>query len=134
MIFMGGYGIFLASIAGMLIADYWIVKEQKINIPASYDPDGWYRYWYGINWSALVAFLLTFTPNFPGLLYSVSSAAGANIHITTGLKNLYDFNWLYGFVTSIFVYTVLNMIFRIPTRFSNTPSEYLVNNQQGPRE
>jgi NCS1 family nucleobase:cation symporter-1 len=40
MIFMGGYGIFLASIAGMLIADYWIVKEQKINIPASYDPDG----------------------------------------------------------------------------------------------
>jgi len=45
----------------MLIADYWIVKEQKINIPALYDPDGCYRYWYGINWRALVAFLLTFT-------------------------------------------------------------------------
>jgi NCS1 family nucleobase:cation symporter-1 len=36
----GGYGIFLAPIAGMLIADYWIVKEQKINIPAPHDPDG----------------------------------------------------------------------------------------------
>jgi len=112
--FMGGYAVFLAPIAGILASDYWLVKKQKIDVPALYDPRGRYRYWYGVNWRALLAFLVAVCPNLPGLAYSIdqsSSGGGDSVHISKGAQNLYTFDWLYGFVSSIFVYTVLSLLF-----------------------
>ncbi|RFU30350.1 hypothetical protein B7463_g5996, partial [Scytalidium lignicola] len=111
--FMGGYAVFLAPIAGILAADYWLIKKQNIDVPALYNPQGRYRYWYGINWRALVALLLAVSPNLPGLAYSIdlNSDGSDSVHITDGAKNLYTFDWLFGFTTSILVYTVLSMFF-----------------------
>lgn len=110
--FMGGYAIFLAPIAGIICADYWIVKKQNIDIPGLYDPHGRYRYWYGINWRAMLAFLLGFTPNFPGLIYAVAGSTGQHsVHISAGARHLYSFDWLFGFVTGAFVYTVASLLF-----------------------
>lgn len=55
--FMGGYSVFLAPIAGILVADYWLVKKQHYDIPALYDPFGRYRFsgpLPGCNWRAFV--------------------------------------------------------------------------------
>lgn len=109
--FMGGYAIFLAPIAGIICSDYWIVKKRKIDIPALYDPYGRYRYWYGINWRAMLAFLVSFVPNFPGLINAVGSSTDKSIHITNGAKHLYSFDWLYDFVMSVVMYTTLSMVF-----------------------
>ncbi|KIW18448.1 hypothetical protein PV08_02736 [Exophiala spinifera] len=101
--FMGGYAVFLAPMAGIIASDYWIVKKQHVDVPALYDPHGRYRYNItGINWRAMLAFLLAVGPNLPGLAYSINSGS----KITTGAKHLYSFDWLYGFLTSIFVYSV----------------------------
>lgn len=101
--FMGGYAVFLAPMAGIMVSDFWIVKKQHMDVPALYDPRGRYRYnkW-GINWRAMLAFLLAVGPCLPGLAWSINS----NSAITDGAKHLYSFDWLYGFVTSIFVYSV----------------------------
>lgn len=56
--FMGGYAVFLAPIAGIIASDYWIIKGRKIDVPALYDPHGRYRYFYGVNWQGLLAFLI----------------------------------------------------------------------------
>jgi NCS1 family nucleobase:cation symporter-1 len=107
--FMGGYAVFLAPMAGIIASDYWIVKRQHIDVPALYDPRGRYRYnKSGINWRAMVAFLLAVGPNLPGLAYSINS----NSKITAGAKHLYTFDWLYGFVVSIFLYSVLSFIWK----------------------
>lgn len=107
--FMSGYSVFLAPIAGILASDYWLVKKQKIDIPALYDPDGRYRFWYGINWRALLAFLVAAVPNLPGLADSIKSSSGnghePGLNISQGINNLYTFDWLFGFVVSIVVYT-----------------------------
>lgn len=108
--FMGGYSIFLAPIAAIICCDYWIVKKQKIDIADLYDPHGRYRYWYGINWRALVAFLAGFLPNFPGLLHAVSASTGNVIQISVGAQHLYKFDWLFGFVMGSFVYVILNLV------------------------
>ncbi|EON96696.1 putative ncs1 allantoate transporter protein [Phaeoacremonium minimum UCRPA7] len=109
---MGGYAIFLAPVAGIICADYWIVKKRKIDIPALYDPYGRYRYWYGINWQAMIAFLVALGPNLPGLVYSVGSTIGGSyIYITEGAKHIYSFDWLFGFVMSVFLYTGLSLLF-----------------------
>jgi len=106
---MGGYSVFLAPMAGIIAADYWLVKRRNIDVPALYDPYGRYRYWYGINWQALLAFILSAGPTLPGLALSIGGPE--KVHILQGATNLYNFDWVYGFVTSIFVYTVLNWIF-----------------------
>ena len=116
--FMSGYAVFLAPIAGILACDYWLVKKQHIDIPALYNPDGRYRYWNGINWRALTALVIAVTPNLPGLGYSIALVTdpitGAfisdSVHISSGAKNLYTFDWLFGFTTSIFVYGVLSLV------------------------
>lgn len=75
-------------------------------MPALYDPHGRYRYIYGVNWQGLIAFLVAVCPNLPGLANSINASP-----ISAGAKHLYSFDWLYGFVSSIFVYTVLNKLF-----------------------
>lgn len=105
--FMGGYSIFLAPIAGIMVADYWLIKRQRLDLPALYDPHGRYRYWYGINWQGMVAFVLGMSPNLPGLAHSITPKASP---VSAGAQHIYDFGWLYGFTSSIFIYTVLNLI------------------------
>jgi nucleobase:cation symporter-1, NCS1 family len=111
--FMGGYAVFLAPIAGILASDFWLVKKQHIDVPALYNPDGRYRYWNGINWRALLALIIAVSPNLPGLGYSIAlqSDGSDSVKISAGAKNLYTFDWLFGFVTSIFCYTALSYAF-----------------------
>ncbi|KAH9845826.1 Permease for cytosine/purines, uracil, thiamine, allantoin [Teratosphaeria destructans] len=106
--FMSGYSVFLAPIAGIIASDYWLVKRRAIDVPALYDPQGRYRYFYGVNWQGLVAFLIAMTPNLPGLAYAINPNS---THVNAGIKHLYSFCWLYGFVMSIFVYTGLHYLF-----------------------
>lgn len=94
--------------AGIMASDFWLVKKQNIDVPALYDPRGRYRYAsYGGNWRAALAFLLAVGPNIPGLAQSINNSA----RITDGAKNLYTFDWLYGFVTSIVIYTATSKFF-----------------------
>ena len=106
--FMGGYAVFLAPMAGIMASDYWIIKKQQIDVPALYDPRGRYRYTsYGGNWRAALAFLLAVAPNIPGLAQSINNST----RISSGAQNLYCFDWLYGFVTSIVIYTSTSKLF-----------------------
>ncbi|KAM3083987.1 hypothetical protein ACMFMG_001908 [Clarireedia jacksonii] len=110
--FMGGYAVFLAPIAGILASDYWLVKKQHIDVPALYDPQGRYSYWNGINWRALLSLVIAVAPNLPGLAYSIGLNAdgGDSVRISEGAKNLYTFDWLFGFVVSVVVYTAMSWI------------------------
>ncbi|KAJ9144910.1 NCS1 nucleoside transporter family [Pleurostoma richardsiae] len=106
--FMGGYAVFLGPIAGILVSDYWLVRRQKVDVPAMYDPNGRYHYWHGINWRALLALLVSSSPNLPGLAYSINSST---VSISEGSRHLYSFNWLFGFTTSVFLYYALSLAF-----------------------
>ncbi|HVY60820.1 MAG TPA: NCS1 family nucleobase:cation symporter-1 [Planctomycetota bacterium] len=53
-----GYSGGLASIAGVLIADYWIVRRRRLDLAALYEPAGRYRYGSGWSWPAVAATLL----------------------------------------------------------------------------
>ncbi|KAK4949755.1 hypothetical protein LTR10_011597 [Elasticomyces elasticus] len=105
--FMGSLGIFLAPTMGILIADFYVVKRQHLDIPALYQPQGRYRYEFlGINWRALVALLLSIVPALPGLVYNVNpnEDIGGAIYIA-------QFNWYYTFFVSFIVHAGLGLIF-----------------------
>lgn len=106
--FMGGYAVFLAPISGIMAADYWLVKRSHYDLPALYNPYGRYHFFFGCNWRAAVAFLTPVAPLLPGLAYSISPTG---LTISDGAVNLYTFDWLFGFVTSVLLYTALSWLF-----------------------
>lgn len=105
--FMSGYACFLGPIAGIMCADYWIVKRRKYDVPALYDPRGIYSYRYGTNWRALVTMVAVIGPLLPGMAHKINS----DVDIGTGLVHLFSFNWLYGFFLSIALYVGLHFAF-----------------------
>jgi nucleobase:cation symporter-1, NCS1 family len=88
-----GYSGGLGSIAGVLIADYWIVKRTRIRLEDLYLTDGAYRYTNGWNVSAAIATLLGCAIAWGGLVVPL-------------LKPLYDYAWFVGFGVAFVVYVV----------------------------
>ncbi|KAK7203245.1 permease for cytosine/purines, uracil, thiamine, allantoin-domain-containing protein [Myxozyma melibiosi] len=108
--FMSGLAVFLAPVAAILAADWWIVKRKHVDVPALYNPHGRYQYWHGINWRAVVTFVISLTPNLPGLANSVTPSLG----LSGGIVHVWDINYLYGFWVAVFVYSSLSLLFPEP--------------------
>ncbi|MGZ3426699.1 MAG: NCS1 family nucleobase:cation symporter-1 [Polyangia bacterium] len=79
-----GYSGGLGSIAGVLIADYFIVRKRRLALAALYRPDGVYRYTGGWNVPATVATLL-------------GCAAAWIGAFVPALHPVYDYAWFVGF-------------------------------------
>ena len=57
-VFLGYYGAFLSSIGGIMVADYYLIRRRRVNVPALYQLDGQFRYWGGFNWAGLAAWII----------------------------------------------------------------------------
>jgi NCS1 family nucleobase:cation symporter-1 len=79
-----GYSGGLGSIAGVLIADYWLVRRRRLILADLYLQDGAYRYRAGWNWRAVVATLAGCAVAWGGL-------------VIPALKPLYSYAWFVGF-------------------------------------
>ncbi|MFJ4183617.1 cytosine permease, partial [Streptomyces sp. NPDC089733] len=99
----------LGTVAGILIADYWIVRRTVLDLADLYRPGG--RYWYtnGWNWRAVVAFAV-------GGVLAIGgshSAPGAGPFPADGLipflEPLADYGWAVGLVSSLLLYVVLSV-------------------------
>lgn len=103
--FMSAYAIFLGPIAAIMLFDFWVVHKARYDTLALYNPLGIYRYnGVGINWRAVVAFLVGLAPSLPGF------ANGINPNIDVGVGvHPYQIGWLIGFVGSAIVYTGLSV-------------------------
>jgi NCS1 family nucleobase:cation symporter-1 len=42
--FMNGYGCFICSMVSIALADYFLIRRRKLDVPGLYDPHGRYRY------------------------------------------------------------------------------------------
>jgi NCS1 family nucleobase:cation symporter-1 len=50
-------GAALAPLAGIMIADYYLVRKRQINVPDIFNPKGQYRYWKGVNPASFLAWV-----------------------------------------------------------------------------
>jgi NCS1 family nucleobase:cation symporter-1 len=80
-----GYSGGLGSIAGVLVADYWLVRKSRLRLRDLYERDGAYAFSkLGTNWGALVATGLGCLSSWLGLA-------------VPQLKVLFDYAWFVGF-------------------------------------
>jgi len=89
-----GYSGGLGSIAGVLIADYWIVRRKQLRLEDLYDPRGAYRYANGWNWKAVVATVAGCALAWGGFVFPP-------------LRPLFDYAWFVGFGVAFGLYVVL---------------------------
>jgi NCS1 family nucleobase:cation symporter-1 len=85
------YSGFLGPIAGIFIADYWIVRKGRLALPDLYDAGGRYGMW---NLRAIAALVAGVTAALVGLAVEP-------------LRWLYDYAWFAGFGVSFALYVAL---------------------------
>ncbi|ANG64144.1 nitrate reductase [Marinobacterium aestuarii] len=56
--FLGYYGALLSAVGGIIVADYYVVRRRRLNVPALYSADGQYRFMAGVNPAAMIAWIL----------------------------------------------------------------------------
>lgn len=94
---MNAYGTILSPVAAILVADYWIVKKQRIDIKALFVGDGRYAYSNGINWAAVISWFVAFI--LPLMLYF-----GVDNAFFTAINSI---NYIWSFVVGFVVYMLL---------------------------
>jgi len=89
-----GYSSLLGPIAGIMIADYFVLRGCRLDVTALYSTEGPYRYSNGVNWRAVAAL-----------------AGGVAIALVglwiQPLRWLYDYAWFVGFFVSAAAYLAL---------------------------
>jgi NCS1 family nucleobase:cation symporter-1 len=89
-----GYSGGLGSIAGVLIADYWMVRRTHLELEDLYLPDGAYRYTAG--W------------HLPGVVATLAGCAAAWGGLAIpAMRPLFDYAWFVGLAVSFTLYAAL---------------------------
>lgn len=91
-LWLGTYGALLGPIDGIAIADYWLVRKQRIALTELYQADGKYSYRGGFNQKAIWALFIGIA--IPFICKSVP-----------GLQLVWDNAWTFGLLISMFLYT-----------------------------
>lgn len=90
-----GYSALLGPIGGIMIADYFIVRRQRLNANALYDTEGEYRFTGGFSIGALAALGLGILPHLPGFLVQIDILPSGSVPVF--FRELYNFSWFSGF-------------------------------------
>ncbi len=99
-----GYGALLGPIAGIMIADYFIIRKKQLDVTGLYDPAGPYRFTHGFSLAALAAFILAVLPNIPGFLSAAAPALFPPARIPVVFHTLYNQAWFIGFALAFGLY------------------------------
>jgi NCS1 family nucleobase:cation symporter-1 len=89
-----GYSSFLGPIAGVMIADYYILRKRVIVTDHLFERGGAYEFSRGFNWRAIGALAA-------GIVVALIGLEVPALH------GLYQYAWFVGFGVSFFVYLAI---------------------------
>ncbi|MGV9284919.1 NCS1 family nucleobase:cation symporter-1 [Streptomyces sp. NPDC003730] len=94
--FLGGLGALLGPLFGVIMADYWLLRKARVNVPALYTEDAGAEYHYrrGYNPRAVAAFV-------PSAAIAVVVALVPFFHAAAG------FSWFVGAILAAALYAVV---------------------------
>ncbi|KAF9010252.1 permease for cytosine/purines, uracil, thiamine, allantoin-domain-containing protein [Cyathus striatus] len=108
--YLSAYSVFLSSIAGVMITEYYVIRRGHYRVADLYHAghEGWYWYTYGINFRAYAAYIA-------GILINVVGFAGATGRdVPLAATRIYQMSFFTGFGVSALVYYLLNFAFPAP--------------------
>ncbi|KIW93649.1 uncharacterized protein Z519_06254 [Cladophialophora bantiana CBS 173.52] len=108
--YLSAFSVFLSSIAGVIICDYYFVRKGYYSLKDLYSAreGSPYYYHFGVSWRAYTSYIC-------GVLINVVGFAGAvGAKVPIGANYIYRVNFFAGFVVSSIVYYLLCWIKPIP--------------------
>ena len=100
-----GYSGLLGPVGGIMIVDYFFIRQKKLLVNELYTEGGVYSYQKGINWVAMFALVLGILPNVAGFFVAIDVLE--KDAVPSWLSNLYNYAWFVGFAVSGLVYWFL---------------------------
>jgi NCS1 family nucleobase:cation symporter-1 len=94
-----GYGALLGPVAGIMIADYFVLRRGRLTTDDLYRRGGAYEYRRGVNWIAIGALTAGVLPSLPGFVAALTGRAASAF-----FTGLYDWAWFVGFVLAAALY------------------------------
>lgn len=108
--YLSAYSVFLSSIAGVMICDYYFVRKGFLQIRDLYSAQstGPYYYTFGFHWRGYTAYIC-------GILINIVGFVGAiGRKVPAGATYLYNLNFFCGFIVASATYYLLCKYFPIP--------------------
>jgi NCS1 family nucleobase:cation symporter-1 len=108
--YLSAYSVFLSSIAGVIVADYYLVRRGYLEVKELYDArrSGPYFYRAGVHWRAYAAYI-------GGILINVVGFAGAvGTNVPVGATYVYNVNFFGGFIVAAGLYWGLCKLSPVP--------------------
>jgi NCS1 family nucleobase:cation symporter-1 len=99
----------LGTIAGVLIAGYWLRARTRLSLGALYARGGQYWYAGGWNWRAVLATVVGGVLSVGGAYSAPGSGPFPVNGLIPALKPLYDYSWAVGLGTGLVLYLVLSL-------------------------
>lgn len=96
-----GYSGGMGAIAGVLIVDYWLLRNKRLELGDLYRTQGVYTYTAGWNWRAVVATLVGCSLAWGGPILALLGL------VVPPLQMLYDYGWFVGFGAAAITHLVL---------------------------
>ena len=105
------YSSLLGPVGGIMIADYYFIRRQKLVVDDLYKHNGEYSFGNGFNAKAIIALLCGILPNVPGFLVTIKLI---NKEVFPAWVNdLYNYAWFVGFFVSSILYILLMRSYRV---------------------
>lgn len=99
------YSSLLGPIGGIMIADYYFIRKQTLDLSSLYTHQGIYYYHSGYNMRAVWALLAGILPNIPGFLLEIKAVTSEAF--PGWISGLYHYAWFVGFLVSAIVYKMI---------------------------
>jgi NCS1 family nucleobase:cation symporter-1 len=108
--YLSAYSVFLSSIAGVIVSDYYLVRRGYLQIKELYSArrSSPYYFWCGIHWRGYAAYIA-------GILINIVGFVGAiGKEVPKGAQYIYNLNFFCGFIVAASVYWGLCKLSPIP--------------------
>ena len=102
-----GYSALLGPIAGIMIADYFVLRRTQLDVEALYREDGEYRFTKGFSIPGVAALVIAVLPNIPGFLVAVKLLPEESV--PGFLVSGYHYAWFIGFAVAFAAYLIFKM-------------------------
>jgi NCS1 family nucleobase:cation symporter-1 len=100
-----GYSSLLGPVGGIMIADYFFLRKQRLSVADLYSETGIYQFTNGFNSAAIIALIAGILPNIPGFLATIN-VLPVDV-IPSWIVSLYNYAWFVGFLISGGVYLAI---------------------------
>ncbi len=105
--YLSAYAVFWSSIAGVVFADYFILKKGFLKLRDLYvaDNSSDYYYWHGINLRAYAAYICGILPNIVGFVGATKTHT-----VPAGATYVYDFSYFSGYIPAACTLVLFTLI------------------------